>query len=737
MANRVEFAPLHVSIMDIGEEEQSAATGIKQDENDNTTSAQSNVDVGPIKKPSCTNGLKMECSADKEVIGEGLQINDSSCGDCTPQEVSEGHPEAITDDIKVMDVSKDNIEVTVAGDCGEDETYSDTDLDNSVEVPEAQIMIQVNNGEHNVTNAPVVDVTAGHDSDTNRETTFLMGCTIDSSNPDQNIPGDLQDKNIPGDLPDQNIPGDLPDQSIPGDLPDQSIPSYLQNQNERGELQRSPSPEDIIVMEGIFEPRPSTSRDSGINRLGSPVSGSGSIDHTEPDLDTAPVRPSIQDPVPARPPIQDPVPARPPIQDPVPARPPIQDPVPARPPLTVSLSASAQDRRQRLKFLPRTSQYEKNPLLQIRSDSGMSEFELLLLERDTRHSESVETKLRTFSLDESGRTHTHQRPGPRRLEPRGAHMEKNALFEKNASGLYELEQYLLEKEQELGESSSTSQEVSCASVQSAHSITSVPVTTSSTTTAESGFGTLSESSNLSIHTTSELSSFTQPTSTSVDEITLVDVKPRRPPMQHSKSISEGSLPSRRMTLQPRRIQYEKSSLLETRDDSGLSEIDRFLREKETEIQEKGKCSTKCTCKNVNCVKCKGSSPRLLSKEIDMLTRIEPKMNNKRVHFQRQDCVQLSPERHKTDDEEDGDSPQSNTQGGAPPSPGITPEGTQTQDVPEVQAVVTETPPLIEQLTIQTPPAHDQLQTEPDNSVKGKAKTSSRKHKRRKSTCTML
>jgi hypothetical protein len=264
--------------------------------------------------------------------------------------------------------------------------------------------------------------------------------------------------------------------------------------------------------------------------------------------------------------------------------------------------------------------------------------------------------------------------------------------------------------------------------------------TTSSTTAESGFGTLSESSNLSIHTTSEISSVTQTKSTNNEEITIADTKPRRPPMQHSKSISEGSLPSRRMTLQPRRIQYEKHPLLETRDDSGMSEIDHFLKEKENEIQEKGKCSTKCTCKNVNCVKCKGASPRLLTKEVDMVTRIEPKMNNKRVHFQRQDCVEVSPDRRKSQSENtDVSGPTDKSQEPATPVEATTPTPDNTPDIiTEAVQVKDIESPAIEELTThsQTPTERDNQLTEPDHNIKDKSKTSRKKTKRRKSVCML-
>ena len=364
-------------------------------------------------------------------------------------------------------------------------------------------------------------------------------------------------------------------------------------------LQRTPSPEELMVMEDIFEPRPSTSKDSGINRIGSPASGTSSTVSAGHEKEL-PSQESVQPP------------------------------------------SSIDDKRQRLKFLPRTNQYEKHPLLQIRSESGLSEFEMMMLERDTTKQQAVaENPLRTYSLDESGQNKL--KTTTQRLVPRGAHIERNALFEKTASGLSELEQYLLEKEQELGESSSTSQEVYRATTQNRHSISSVPLPLSTNSTSKMHSLSKAETLNSNNIQADNVKSSANAPKAKLKTSKSADARSKRPPMQHSKSISEGSLPSQQ-ALQPRRIQYEKHHLLETRDDSGMSELDHFLKEKELEIKEKGKCSSKCTCKNVNCNKCKGASPRLTTKEVDMVTRIEPKMNNKRVHFQRQECVEAE---HKT------------------------------------------------------------------------------------------
>ena len=88
-----------------------------------------------------------------------------------------------------------------------------------------------------------------------------------------------------------------------------------------------------------------------------------------------------------------------------------------------------------LAIMPRTEQYQKHPLLQNRSDSGMSEIELFLKEK-------------------SGFVKRDPEPPRMRLEPRGAQIERHALLVKTSSGMSELEQYLLEKDREALYSSS-------------------------------------------------------------------------------------------------------------------------------------------------------------------------------------------------------------------------------------------------------------------------------------------
>lgn len=247
----------------------------------------------------------------------------------------------------------------------------------------------------------------------------------------------------------------------------------------------------------------------------------------------------------------------------------------------------------KLSFIPRISQYERHPLLQERSASGLSQFDELtnLLQRQksfdladcdendvlppkstvTQRSaaetsplvNSTGTSLVKGNDDNSRRVEaenasvTHSKL--RRLEPRGALCERHPLLEKSESGMSELEMYLIEKEQELLLNSPMKDE-----------------------SVKNNFRTINE---------------------------------------HEES--------RRKQLQPRQNQYEKHALLESRDEQGLSPLDYFLHEKErlfiqriasdgTVIDQeedstgsKGKCSEKCVCKNATCVICKpnhSSSP---------------------------------------------------------------------------------------------------------------------------------
>ena len=245
----------------------------------------------------------------------------------------------------------------------------------------------------------------------------------------------------------------------------------------------------------------------------------------------------------------------------------------------------------KLSIQPRTTQYEPHPLLQAHTEQGGSALDELLSERQFYNPDL-------------------------KLQPRCNQYEKGALLERNASGLTELEMYLQEREKELVRN---------------------PMTKAS-----------------SVDSTSSASS-------------------RRAMLLRQQSMPE------RPRLEPRVLQFEQHALLAEKDNSGMSILDAFLAEKEQDIEggsdnssitSKGKCSEKCTCKNANCPICKGPSskssvsttsvssssgshPPLIKKESSRETVIEPKANNKRVHF-------------SESGEDDNNDPAANTTDNKPP-----------------------------------------------------------------------
>jgi len=187
-----------------------------------------------------------------------------------------------------------------------------------------------------------------------------------------------------------------------------------------------------------------------------------------------------------------------------------------------SSSASEALRRPRksLPFLPRTTQYERHPLLQMRSTAtGLSEFELLMLERD------ADERPRRMSVEASSTSQSSGRGAGGRpaLVPRIAQREVHPLFVRSAdSGVCELEEYLKEISQLTPPARKSSATL--------HGRSSVP------------------------------SQLPPPTSTSPTD---GDSKP----------------PATRMKLEPRTSQCERHALLEIKDESGLSELERLLMEK--------------------------------------------------------------------------------------------------------------------------------------------------------------
>jgi len=189
-----------------------------------------------------------------------------------------------------------------------------------------------------------------------------------------------------------------------------------------------------------------------------------------------------------------------------------------------SSSASDPLRRPRksLPFLPRTTQYERHPLLQMRSTAtGLSEFELLMLERD------ADERPRRMSVEASSSSPSSGRVGGRpALVPRSAHSETHPLFIRSAdSGISELEEYLKEISQLTPPARKSSAVGSAASVQAGRSSMS------------SGAPTLS-----------------------TDGESKATPAPRK--------------------LEPRTSQCERHALLEIKDESGLSELERLLMEKD-------------------------------------------------------------------------------------------------------------------------------------------------------------
>jgi len=222
-------------------------------------------------------------------------------------------------------------------------------------------------------------------------------------------------------------------------------------------------------------------------------------------------------------------------------------------------SASASDplRRPRksLPFLPRTTQYERHPLLQMRSAAtGLSEFELLMLERD------ADERPRRMSVETSTSPSTRGKlagAGRPALVPRSAHSETHPLFVRSAdSGISELEEYLKEISQ----------------------LTPPPARKSST----------------SVQGRSSMSAATaRPTTSSP-----------------SSSDDSKTTPTPRK-LEPRTSQCERHALLEIKDESGLSELERLLMEKNNEAAAAAAAAAAGGTDGLRCTVCgaQAASPR--------------------------------------------------------------------------------------------------------------------------------
>lgn len=223
-----------------------------------------------------------------------------------------------------------------------------------------------------------------------------------------------------------------------------------------------------------------------------------------------------------------------------------------------ALSESLKYPRKSLPLLPRISQYQRHPLLQVRSGTGLSEFEMLVLEKelfkkrcsvdDHHSSDSAAEPDASASHSTSSSTRGIVHVEERKLIPRSAHYEPHPLLRKSVSGVCELELYLMEKNEEVAR---RQRGVDCD--EGADDVDSDETATAVNTKKSQG----------------------------------------------------------RSKLEPRLNQWEKHALLEIKDKAGLSEIDRLFLETEQQVQqqqqqqqERGKCGVECVCKSATCKRCK-------------------------------------------------------------------------------------------------------------------------------------
>ena len=202
-------------------------------------------------------------------------------------------------------------------------------------------------------------------------------------------------------------------------------------------------------------------------------------------------------------------------------------------PESSSTSEALRRPRKSLPFLPRTTQYERHPLLQMRSTAtGLSEFELMMLERD------ADERPRRMSVEASSSSLSSGRAGGRpALVPRTTQREIHPLFVRSAdSGISELEEYL----KEISEMTPPARKSSA-----------LPQGRSSTSS--------------------------QP-----------------PPAPTSSSDGDSKTTAEPRKLEPRTSQCERHALLEIRDESGLSELERLLMEKEEAAAAEGSDGRRCT-----------------------------------------------------------------------------------------------------------------------------------------------
>lgn len=224
-----------------------------------------------------------------------------------------------------------------------------------------------------------------------------------------------------------------------------------------------------------------------------------------------------------------------------------------------ALSESLKHPRKSLPLLPRMSQYERHPLLQVRPGTGLSEFELFLLEKDLfkkrcsvddhQHSSDPAAESGASSAAsshcQSSTRGSIVREEERKLIPRSAHYEPHPLLRKSVSGVCELELYLMEKNEEVTRRQ--------RAIDRDHD---------DDDDYDDG-----------------------------DGLTTTSTKK-----------GQG-----RSKLEPRMNQWEKHALLEVKDKAGLSEVDRLFLDTEQQQQqqeERGKCGAECVCKSATCKRCK-------------------------------------------------------------------------------------------------------------------------------------
>jgi hypothetical protein len=245
---------------------------------------------------------------------------------------------------------------------------------------------------------------------------------------------------------------------------------------------------------------------------------------------------------------------------------------------SLASDAALRQPRKSLPFLPRTSQYERHPLLQTRSSAtGLSEFELLMLEKDLLvRRKSVETKANQHETAETAAA-SKARPA---LVPRVAQYEPHPLFVRSAdSGVSELEACLSEiNETKERKASMSASAAATRDQQQAR--------------GGSAVGPSAGDDCLEGPMTS----------------TVTSMAPRQP-----------------RKLEPRTSQCERNALLEFRDESGLSELDRLLMEKTREYESRSSsaiarrctvCGAESTVRCDCCSSATASAARTTRKSVD-------------------------------------------------------------------------------------------------------------------------